>query len=754
MAKLFEKLCQRNCLHDAWYFVRTKNSSGGIDGMSVSDFDQKANEHIAELSAVLRSGKWMPHPYKGITIPKNQKERRNIGLLSIKDKIVQTAIKLLVEPKFERIFLNNSYGYRPGKGHNKAVKRTLFECQNNQRNWFVKLDIDDYFDTIRHDILSRNLYSFVKDEEIVRLIMLCMKMGRVNSKMKWQDITAGVPQGAVLSPLLSNFYLHPFDKFVAGQSVPYVRYADDFVIICDSREQAESLLKQATGFLTENLSLSLNQPIIGELTTGFDFLGVNISKSGIGLSERKREDIKAKIDKFDLSSDGLNLHGQKTWAGFHTYYKALLSQHLLSGLDELLHIKLKSIIEKRYKAFPNQSVLKQILEQIEFLSDEYGRNKKKIIRDLITLYASQKSGSREAEAEKQNEKIISKRKREYQKRENENRELVVNTNGSTIGLTKKGVTVKQQGKIIYQKPVGSLSHITISGYGITLSSHLIDYCLANKISIDFFSPYGVHTGSILSNKYIESTYWNDQACCGVRKRRILAKQIIMGKLKNQFNLVKYFHKYHKHNNPELSEMYESVSEFYDSFHSFFKTKDVEEEDFLTLLVAYEAQGALKYWEYIRMLFSDDKIEFEKREHKGAKDIVNCMLNYGYALLYSRVWQALLKAKLNPFDSIIHARQSGKPTFVYDVVEIFRAQVVDRVVISLVQKGNALSVKNGMLDDETKKLLATSVLERLNRYETYRGDEITMEQIINRQTKEIATFILEVSTPYKPYIAKW
>lgn len=449
MGKLFEKLCQGNCLHDAWYFVRTKNSSGGIDGMSVSDFDKKAKEYVTELTDALKSGKWMPLPYKSITIPKNQKERRNIGLLSIKDKIVQTAIKLLVEPKFERIFLNNSYGYRPGKGHNKAVRRTIYECQNSQRNWFVKLDIDDYFDTIRHDILSSNLYSFIKDEEIVRLMMLCMKMGRVNSKMKWQDITSGVPQGAVLSPLLSNFYLHPFDKFVVALSVPYIRYADDFVIICDSKEQAESLLKQTSEFLTRTLSLSLNQPIIGELSAGFDFLGVNISKSGIGLSERKREDIKAKIDKFDLSSDGLNLHGQKTWAGFHRYYKDLLSQPLLLEVDELLHIKLKSIIEKCYKVFLNQSVLKQILEQIDFLSDDYGRNKKKIIRDLLNLYASKKAGSKGAEAEKQNEKIISKRKKEYQKRENENRELVVNTNGSTIGLTKKGITIKQQGKIIF-----------------------------------------------------------------------------------------------------------------------------------------------------------------------------------------------------------------------------------------------------------------------------------------------------------------
>lgn len=314
--------------------------------------------------------------------------------------------------------------------------------------------------------------------------------------------------------------------------------------------------------------------------------------------------------------------------------------------------------------------------------------------------------------------------------------------------------MKQGGKIIFQKPIGALNHITISGQGIALSSNLIGHCLANKISIDFFGPNGTHTGSILSNKYIEGTLWSRQASCGDSKRNLIARTIITAKLKNQFNLVKYFHKYHKKTNSQLTDIYNDFNTFFDTFNKFLKTKSEKEDTFITKLVAQEAQGAIKYWSYIRELLSDDEIEFEQREHKGAKDIVNCMLNYGYAILYSRVWQALLKAKLNPFDSIIHVRQPGKPTFVYDVVEIFRAQVVDRVIISLVQKGFSLKVKDGLLEEETKKLLSKNILERLNRYENYRGEEITMDQIIARQAKEIAGFIVDDKKAYKPYIAKW
>lgn len=167
----------------------------------------------------------------------------------------------------------------------------------------------------------------------------------------------------------------------------------------------------------------------------------------------------------------------------------------------------------------------------------------------------------------------------------------------------------------------------------------------------------------------------------------------------------------------------------------------------------EAQGAVYYWNYMRSLLADDDIGFEKRVRKGATDLMNMMLNYGYAILYNRVWQALLGARLNPFDSIVHCRQTGKPTFVYDMVEIFRAQVVDRVVITLIQKGVSLRTDNGLLATDTRRQLSQAVLDRLNRYENYRGEEITLEEIIRRQMNEIARFI-EKDIRYKPYIAKW
>lgn len=345
------------------------------------------------------------------------------------------------------------------------------------------------------------------------------------------------------------------------------------------------------------------------------------------------------------------------------------------------------------------------------------------------------------------------RKTEYRQREDEGKELIINSFGVTLGLSNDQVTVKKDGKILVKRRTDALSHITISSKGVSLSSNLIYHCLENGITIDFFTLGGKHSGCILSPDYIEGSLWTEQLHNSPAKRTELAATIIEAKLRNQFNLIKYFHKYHKTTDNALTDRYNDMSKFSTAFRSFLQQTTVESENYMSKLLGFEAQGAVKYWAYIRQLLSDDEVKFEKRERRGATDLVNCMLNYGYSMLYARVWQALLEAKLNPYDSVIHVRQAGKPTFVYDVVEIFRSQVVDRVVIKLIQKGMELSVADGLLSAETRKILAAAILDRLNRHEKYRSEMLTLEQIIKRQAREIAAWIGSGET-YRPYIAKW
>ena len=304
----------------------------------------------------------------------------------------------------------------------------------------------------------------------------------------------------------------------------------------------------------------------------------------------------------------------------------------------------------------------------------------------------------------------------------------------------------------------SLRHITVIGKGISLSSNALMFCMSHKIPIDFFDGKGKQYASVLTPQFIDDTLWSKQIQLPLPKKVKLASLIITAKMKNQLNLIKYYYKYHKDvlGLPFKQKYVESVLKI-EALLEKIKQSIAIDDKYASALMAIESQGALAYWSYVRTLLADDNIGFVRREHQGATDLLNSMLNYGYAILYSRVWKTILAAKLNPSIGILHAHQNGKPTLVtlvFDVVEIFRPQMVDRVAISLIQKKVPLKMHDGLLNESTKRTLIRSILERLNRYELYRKEEITFAQIILRQSQEIARFIAGEQATFKPYVAKW
>lgn len=750
---VFDKLCQNQTLLNAWKIVKRKGSSGGIDGLSIKEFDENLGSNLAMLKQELKTKIWKPEPYLRISIPKKDNEKRKLGLLCIKDKIVQQALKLLIEPRFERIFVKNSYGYRPDKEHTRAIKFARFCCQNKKYPFILRLDIDNYFDTINHEILFRRTRSLITDEEILRLVQLCIKMGMVNKRLKWDEITEGIPQGAVLSPLLANYYLHSFDQFILSRTKMYVRYADDFIICCETREQAEALLKEGTLFLEQRLKLHLNEPLISEIKDGFEFLGITLDNKKLSISEKKKEDLHQKIKELDWDNRNFTTKGLESLQGIRNYYATLLPQPYLAEFDEVLVSHLKQLITEKWELIPNKSVLQEALKTIEFYSEQNILQKGRLRGELVSHYLTLRTERTRIANEAKNKQLIKQRKKEYRKKENEATELIINSQGTYIGVNNKGIALKVYGKQQPMPPTNNLNHITVLCSGVSISSNAIGYCMQNRIPIDFFTSTGQHTASVLSETFMQTSLWQKQSLMPIEQRTILSQKIISGKLRNQMNLIKYFHKYHKSTSASLCNKYNEIlpklTAIIKSVNSYKKIN----QDYRSDIMGWEAAGAVLYWDYIRELISDDNVGFIHRERKGATDLVNCLLNYGYSILYARVWQALLFRKLNPTDSVIHMPQTGKPTFVFDVVELFRAQAVDRVVISLIQKGEPLKINKGLLHDATKNLLVQNIVERFNRYELYRNKECRLCDIINLQTKEIAEFISE-NVLYRPYIAKW
>jgi CRISPR-associated endonuclease Cas1 len=239
-----------------------------------------------------------------------------------------------------------------------------------------------------------------------------------------------------------------------------------------------------------------------------------------------------------------------------------------------------------------------------------------------------------------------------------------------------------------------------------------------------------------------------------QKGKAIALQLVQSKIKNQINLLKYFNKYHKHTDQDFANTFlvniEKMKKIY------LETKIDIADDHQTysgILFSIEGRAAAIYWDTIVNLIDDDS-DFISRTQQGAKDLTNSMLNYGYAILYSRVWDALVRVKLNPYISYLHAHQDGKPTLVFDFIESFRQQAVDRVVIALLQKGEKFKIEDGLLDEESRKKLSQNILERLHRYELYRGERRRFSEIIKIQARHLANYISGEDPSFKPYISKW
>lgn len=344
MKTLFELLCAFPLLHQAWLIVLQKKSIGGIDNINLYEYSRNVDKRLAALSEALRQRSWKPQPYLGVTIPKNKLENRELGLLSIEDKVVQQALKILIEPRLEKRFYSCSYAYRPGRGHLRAIKRTLHECKQTKNQWYLKLDIDNFFDTIDHNILFSRLKVAISDLEICRLVELCMTMGHVNLSMEWKKREKGIPQGAILSPLLANLYLTSFDQFVLSCTTSYIRYADDFVVWCETQDVAKSLHEKITKYLNVRLNLGLNPPVVGSVADGIEFLGVIVRNCSISISEDKQHKLCEQIRQIEIVDSKLSKRYLESLAGIHRYYATILPEKYVLSFTSALRMAISDWI--------------------------------------------------------------------------------------------------------------------------------------------------------------------------------------------------------------------------------------------------------------------------------------------------------------------------------------------------------------------------------------------------------------------------
>jgi CRISPR-associated protein Cas1 len=336
-------------------------------------------------------------------------------------------------------------------------------------------------------------------------------------------------------------------------------------------------------------------------------------------------------------------------------------------------------------------------------------------------------------------------------------QIIVSGHGCFLSKKSERVVVKRpDGKVLYQFPMFRISEVIVNSRGVGLSSDLIEELCQRGIRISFLSgggkPYAMITSPMLNA--VVTTRRAQLAAMSDGRGLEFSRAIVRGKIKNQAALLRYFGKYLKAADPaRYGQITTVAAELHRQLQGTMRLNGSCIDDVRHQLMGIEGVCGRIYWDAVQVIVRD-KVEFPGRATRGAQDEVNSLLNYGYGILYTQVWGAVLNAGLEPFAGFLHVDRPGKPSLVLDLVEEFRQPVVDRVVFAHVNLGEAISLENGTLDGATKKSFAEKILTRLNSPEPYKGKGYQIRSIIQQQARRAASFLRGDAEAYKTFAFKW
>ena len=277
---LIDKVYKRKNLGMAWECVKANRGSGGVDGQSLEEFAGQVEWQLNRRHSELRADGYQPRPVRQVQIPKAGKpgEFRTLGIPTIYDRVCQQALLNRLEPIFEPVFDEANFGYRRGRSTKDALRKVWKEIQEEGREWIVDADLKDFFGSVDHEKLLTLVAQRVADGRVLRLIRAMLKAGSYRKGQLFPS-ERGTPQGGVISPLLSNILLTPFDQEMRRRGYRLTRYADDWVVTCKSAEEARAAVAAALRILSElGVQLQPQKTRIGQVRQGFEFLGYKIKR--------------------------------------------------------------------------------------------------------------------------------------------------------------------------------------------------------------------------------------------------------------------------------------------------------------------------------------------------------------------------------------------------------------------------------------------------------------------------------------------
>jgi RNA-directed DNA polymerase len=352
---MMDKVYAMPTLWLAWEAVKRNKGAAGIDKITIARFERNAPFYLRELSEELRTGTYTPQGVKRVYIPKGGGKMRPLGIPTVKDRIAQAAVKLVIEPIFENEFLDISYGFRPQRGAKDAL-REVDRLIKEGKVWVVDVDFQAYFDTIPHDKLMECVKRHISDSKVLGLIELWLKQKIVEECKEWVP-DRGTPQGGVLSPVLANLYLHDLDVKMTKAGYQMIRYADDFVILTRSQEEAQRAKELVEAWAKENeLIVHPEKTHIGNCAMegeGFEFLGYRFEAGKRWVRKKSIQKFRDGVRARTIRTIGEPLQkvigGLNTMLrGWYNYFKHV-NKWGLETFDGFVRRRLRAILRRREK---------------------------------------------------------------------------------------------------------------------------------------------------------------------------------------------------------------------------------------------------------------------------------------------------------------------------------------------------------------------------------------------------------------------
>lgn len=356
---LIDKVASERTLLLAWEKVRSNAGSCGVDGITIANYEKAARKRLLAVNERLKRGSYEPKSVKRVSIPKaGSKETRPLGIPTVEDRVVQQAVRMVIEPIFEAIFAEHCYGFRPGRSCHDALRRVYGQLSEGKVH-VVDIDIKGYFDTINQQKLMKLVGEHIADGRVKSLLEKFLKAGVLEDGVCTVNET-GTPQGGVISPLLANLYLNELDHKLEGLGYEMTRYADDMVILCRSAEQAQQALEVVREWMeASELTLHPQKTRVvdmSETNASFDFLGYRFLRTGKGkmlrmVRPKSLTKLKATIKAKTKRSNGHSMPKvieqiNPVLRGWFGYFKQVRTEEL-SKLDGWVRMRLRSIYRKR-----------------------------------------------------------------------------------------------------------------------------------------------------------------------------------------------------------------------------------------------------------------------------------------------------------------------------------------------------------------------------------------------------------------------